>query len=262
LIPEPAIPRTTPPQTVSRRTAAGAFIVLCYGVAGFWLLQEREFGVSFHFAEALKNTLLLVSLAADPQLTPLTPSGRWFIDSVYLLTCASIVYGGLAFFHPILFRVHTLPRERSQARRIVGEYGRSALDFFKLWRDKSYYFNQRKNCFIAYRVAKNYALALSDPVGPEESLEETVSGFLEFCRLNDWGVAFYQTGPTVLALYQRLGLKHFKVGDTAIVDLTTFSLEGQRRSHIEEHSNAGRSRVHIEARIALSRRRQRPPRSG
>ena len=46
------------------------------------------------------------------------------------------------------------------------------------------------NCFIAYRVGNNFALALADPVGPEDRLEETVRGFSEFCRSNDWGVAF------------------------------------------------------------------------
>ena len=219
------------------RTAACALIVVCYGVIGLLLMHEREFGVTFHVAAALKHTLLVMSLAADPQLTPLTGYARWFVDSVYLLTCASIIYGGLALFNPILYRFRTLPRERLQAMRIVHQYGRSALDFFKSRHDKSYYFNQQQNCFIAYRVANNYALALGDPVGPSEFLEETVRGFLEFCRLNDWGVALYQTSPTLLPLYHRLGLKHLKVGDTAVVDLTTFSLDGKHRRKLREAVN-------------------------
>jgi phosphatidylglycerol lysyltransferase len=214
------------------RTATGALIVVCYGIVGFWLIDEREFGTGFHFAEALKHTLLLMSLAADSRLTPLTAYARWFIDSVYLLTFASIIYGGLALFNPILYRLHTLPRERLQAMRIVHQHGRSALDFFKLWRDKSYYFNGGENCFIAYRVANNYALALSDPVGPAEFIEETVGGFLESCRLNDWRVALYQTLPTFLPIYHSLGLKHLKIGDTAVVDLTKFSLDGKRRRRL------------------------------
>jgi phosphatidylglycerol lysyltransferase len=219
------------------RTAACALIVVCYSVLGLSLMHEREFGVSFNVAEALKHTLLLVSLAVDPQLTPLTAYARWFMDSVYLMTFATIVYAGLAFFNPIIYRFRTSARERLQARRIVHQYGRSSLDFFKLWRDKSYYFNNKQNCFIAYQVANNYALALSDPVGPEEFLEETVSGFMEFCRLNDWGVALYQTLPTFLPMYHRLGLKHLKVGDTAVVDLMTFSLDGSHRRKLREIVN-------------------------
>ena len=216
------------------RTATGALIVICYGVAGFWLIDEREFGVNFQLGESLKHTLLLMSLVADPHLTAQTAYARWFIDSVYVLTFASIIYAGLAFFNPILYHLRTLPRERLQAARIIHQYGCSSLDFFKLWRDKSYYFNGAQNCFIAYRVANNCALALSDPTGPEEFVEETLRGFMEFCRLNDWGVALYQTPSEFLPLYHRLGLKHLKIGDTAIVDLTNFSLDDKRQKNLRK----------------------------
>ena len=217
------------------RAVVGVLVVLCYGVAGFWLLEEGEFGINFHVADALKHTFLIISLAGDPQLTPQTPYARWFADSVYLLTFAAIIYAGLAFFRPIIYRLRTLPQERLHAAGILREYGRSSLDFFKLWPDKSYYFNGPGNCFIAYRVGHNYALALADPVGPETYLEETARGFLEFCRANDWGVAFHQTLPDFLPIYHKLGLKHLKIGDEATVDLTSFSLDGRRRKRLRSN---------------------------
>ena len=189
------------------RTLVGAFVVLCYGVAGFRLLDQREFG---NYA-------------------------RWFTDSIYLLTFAFVIYVGLAFFNPIIYRLRTLPRERVRAEEILRQYGQSALDFFKLGADKSYYFNEPANCFIAYRVENNYALALADPVGPEHRLEETVRGFSEFCYANDWGVAFYQTLPNYLPIYHRLGFKRLKIGDAAIVDLTCFALQGKRRRDLRSN---------------------------
>jgi phosphatidylglycerol lysyltransferase len=219
------------------RALAGMFIVFCYGVAGFWLLEEREFGVNFTLANAVKHTLLIISLAGDPQLNPQTPYARWFADSVYLLTFAAIIYPGLAFFRPIIYRLRTLPQERLHAAGILRIHGRSSLDFFKLWPDKSYYFNDTGDCFIAYRVGNNYAMALADPVGPEGSLEETVRGFLEFCRSNDWGVSFHQTLPDFLPVYHKLGLKRLKIGDEATVDLTNFSLQGRRRRKLRANVN-------------------------
>jgi phosphatidylglycerol lysyltransferase len=216
------------------RAAAGFLVVFCYGVAGFWLLEEREFGFNFHLADAIKRTVLIISFIGDTKLTPQTVYTHWFANSVYLLTFMAITYAGLAFFRPILYRYRTLPLERLQAAGILSQYGRSALDFFKLWRDKSYYFNDEGNCFIAYRVGNNYAIALSDPVGPVRKVEETVRGFTEFCQANDWGVAFHQVLPDFLAIYERVGLKHLKIGDEAIVDLTSFDLEGSERKSLRK----------------------------
>ncbi len=216
------------------RAAAGFLVVFCYGVAGFWLLEEREFGFNFHLADAIKRTVLIISFIGDTKLTPQTVYAHWFATSVYLLTFMAITYAGLAFFRPILYRYRTLPLERLQAAGILSQYGRSALDFFKLWRDKSYYFNDEGNCFIAYRVGKNYAIALSDPVGSVGEVEETVRGFVEFCQANDWGVAFHQVLPDFLAIYERVGLKHLKIGDEAIVDLTSFDLEGSERKSLRK----------------------------
>ena len=211
------------------RTVVGASVVLCYGTLGFWLLEQEHFGINFGAGESLKRTLLIVSIAGNPQLTPQTAYAQWFTDSIYLLTFTVIVYAGLAFFRPIIYRLRTVPRERLQAAQILRQYGHTALDYFKLWRDKSYYFNDRGDSFVAYCVGNNFALALADPVGPEEHLAETVKGFSEFCRGNDWGVAFYQVLPKYLTTYHKLGFRRLKIGDDAIVDLARFTLEGKER---------------------------------
>ena len=103
--------------------------------------SKGEFGINFGIGEALKRTLLIISIAGNPQLTPQTPYAQWFTDSIYLLTFVLVIYAGLAFFKPIIYRLRTLPRERLHAAAILRQYGQSALDFFKLWPDKSYYFN-------------------------------------------------------------------------------------------------------------------------
>lgn len=216
------------------RGAAGFLVVLCYGVAGFWLLEEHHFGLHFHLTDALKHTLLIISLVGDPKLAPRTGYAHWFGNSVYLMTLLAITYAGLVFFRPIVYRYRTLPLERLRAAEILKQYGRSSLDFFKLWPDKSYYFHDQNNCFIAYRVGINYAVALSDPVGPAAQVEETVRGFIEFCYANDWGVAFHQVLPDFLAIYERVGLRHIKIGDEAIVHLPTFDLDGSKRRNLRK----------------------------
>ncbi len=205
-----------------------AIVALGYGVAGFWLLDERQFGINFNWLDSIQRTLLCLSLLGDASLVPLTRYAAWFLDSLSLLTMVVFSYGVVALFRPILYRFHTLPQERTLARQILQQHGRTALDNFKLWPDKSYFFNATRDCFIAYRVAANVAVALADPVGPPRQVEDTLRQCKEFCDAQGWSLALHQTQPRWLSLYRGLGFRTLKLGDDAIVDLTQFSLANKR----------------------------------
>ncbi len=211
------------------RIAAALLLALAYGVAGFWLLDRREFGINFHLGDAVRETFKYLSFAGDPELVPRTRYAKWFLDSLYVMTGTAIVYILYALFRPVLYRFRTRPQVRFLARTIVEKHGRSSLDFFKFWPDKSFFFSPSRRGFVAYRVGNHFALALADPVGPEEEIESLVSGYAEFCRENDWGAGFHQTLPDFLPVYEKLGFRKIKVGDDAIVDLARFSLDGKER---------------------------------
>jgi phosphatidylglycerol lysyltransferase len=209
-----------------------ALVAFGYGAAGFWLLDQREFGINFTLPDSIHRTLLYLTWIGDPRLAPRTSYAAWFLDSLYAISAAVIAYAGFAFFRPIIYRYRTLPRERALAKEVVERHGRSSLDYFKLWPNKSYFFSPSRRCFIAYSVGANFAIALADPVGPPGEIAETIRGFRQFCEDNGWGVAFYQTLPDFLPVYRSLGFKKLKIGDDAIVDLTSFTLEGRARKRL------------------------------
>jgi len=211
------------------RFATAVLVAFAYGVAGFWLLDRREFGIDFRLPDAVRETFRYLSFAGDPALVPHTRYARWFLDSLFVMTGTAILYSLYALFRPALYQLKTRPRERAMARGIVEAHGRSSLDFFKFWPDKSFFFSRSRRSFVAYGVGTHFAIALADPVGPEAETEEIVSDFVEFCRDNDWGSAFHQTLPDFLPIYEKLGFKKLKVGDDAIVDLARFSLDGKER---------------------------------
>jgi phosphatidylglycerol lysyltransferase len=217
--------------TLGRLTVAAA-VAVGYGVAGFWFLDEKHFGINFHIGDAVATTLRLLSLNTDPRLIPRTQYAHWFLDSLYVITFVAVLYGAFALFRPVIHQFRTVPRERQLAGSIVGRFGRTTMDYFKLWRDKSYFFSPTNQCFIAYAVAGNVAVALGDPVGPEEEIEPTIREFLEFCRDNGWAVGFHQTLPDFLQIYRKVGLKKLKIGDDAIVELSKFTLEGKSKREL------------------------------
>jgi phosphatidylglycerol lysyltransferase len=110
------------------------------------------------------------------------------------------------------------------------------MDYFKLWRDKSYFFSAARDCFIAYKVAGNFAIALGDPVGPPEQIAALVREFLNYCRENDWRVAFHQATAGSLRVYQQAGLHRLKIGDDAIVDLEKFRFESKTLKSIRSRA--------------------------
>jgi phosphatidylglycerol lysyltransferase len=113
-------------------------------------------------------------------------------------------------------------QEDDRARETLDTYGRSSLDFFKLWPPKSFFFSQDNQCFIAYQTALRVAIGLGDPVGPDDQLESTTREFLRLCSRNGWRAAFYEVLPDLLPMYGKVGLHILKLGEEAVVDVEHF----------------------------------------
>ena len=219
------------------RLAVAILVALGYGVAGFWFLEPREFGIDFTVWDALHRTLHFLTLVGDPEIVPHTRFALRFLDSLYVITITAMVYSLVAVFRPVIYQYRTLPQERERASQVTQQHGRSSLDYFKLLPDKSFFFHPSHQCFLSYRVGRNFALVLADPMGPEEQIEETVRLFRKFCGDMDWGHGFYQTLPDFLPIYTRLGYRKLKIGDDAIVDLPRFSLEGKEMKKFRHRIN-------------------------
>ncbi len=209
-------------------------------------LHFYEFGINFTLGNSIHEMLLFFTLQGDSQLVPRTRYAHWFLDSLYLMTMTAIGYSVFALFRPVVYKFRTISHDRALATHIVTTYGGTALDYFKLWPDKSYFFSPSKNCFIAYRIGAHFAVTLGDPVGPEAEIEDTIRQFIEFCEENDWGLAFHQTSPNFLPIYGQLGFKRLKIGDEALVDLTQFTMQGKAMKEFRHIINQmEKSGVHI-----------------
>jgi phosphatidylglycerol lysyltransferase len=220
--------------------AVSVVVVLAYGTAGFWLLDVRDFGIDFSLSDSFVRTLNVYTLTRNRHLIPHTHHAIWFL---YSLRLAGLIVGGFAaysLFRPLAYRLRTLPHERQEAKAILERDGASSLDFFKLWPDKSYFFSEDRKSFIAYKQAANVAIALGDPVGPEQDLEATTRAFVRYCADNGWSVAFHEVLPDLLPVYRRLGLRVLKIGEEAMVDLEHF------RSHTAERKSFRRIRRKFE----------------
>jgi phosphatidylglycerol lysyltransferase len=59
------------------------------------------------------------------------------------------------------------------------------------------------------------------------------------CHENGWLCGFHQVPPDLLPVYRSLGFRKMKIGDDAIVNLTTFSAEGRRMRDLRKIAKLG-----------------------
>jgi len=211
-------------------------VTFVYGVAGFYLL-DRHFKTSFDLRGAAVETLQQYFEFLGPAVSPVTHHGKWFIDSLDVVGAASLAYALLLLLRPVVYRQTVDLPDHRRAAGLVARYGRSSLAWFTLLDDKSFFFSPTAEAYISYKTVGNIALALGDPLGPDEAMEPIIEQFERFCLDNDWHPAFYQVLPDHLDLYERREFRRLQIGEEAIIDLRTFTLEGGRGKDLRQAVN-------------------------
>jgi phosphatidylglycerol lysyltransferase len=211
-------------QSIKRGLALSIFILLFAIVCGIWcfsLLDRYDSGINLGLGDALVTTLRRFFLVGNTDLVSDSQYGRYFMNSLSIM--GGLTFGILAYsiFRPVRYRFRVTPQEISEAKSILVSYGNSSYDYFKVWPDKAYFLSSSRRSFISYKVVRNVAFCLGDPVGPKDDVEDSAREFLRFCSDNGWLVMFLV--PQLLPMYKRLGLSTLKVGREAIVDLDHFS---------------------------------------
>lgn len=215
---------------------AALIFTLMYGTLGFYLL-DRDYSADFNLRQALLQTFAMFLTDDNAGLEPTTRYGDFFANSIYIISIVTFSYALFMLLRPVLLRSTATERERQRATEIVAQHGRSSLARFALLEDKSYYFSPSGQSVIAYVPKGRGAIALGDPIGPTEDVGEAIVGFQQFCNRNDWYPAFYQTLSDYVPIYQSLGFQILQIGEEAIVDLKSFTLEGKAGKNLRSSVN-------------------------
>jgi phosphatidylglycerol lysyltransferase len=123
------------------------------------------------------------------------------------------------------------PAEAAEVDGILRRHGRGALLPFQLGSDKQHLTTRDGAVVVSGRYGR-FAVALGDPTGPAGSTPGAWAVFVASCRARDEIPAVYQASGESRANLLALGLRPFRVGQEAIVDLTTFDLSGSRRANL------------------------------
>ncbi|MCQ8783225.1 bifunctional lysylphosphatidylglycerol flippase/synthetase MprF [Mangrovibrevibacter kandeliae] len=154
-----------------------------------------------------------------------------------------VVGGGLvagwSLLRPALLAV--APPDRAALDRAVAIAEAHGLADANLVRmgDKSLIFSEDGDAFIMFARQNRSWVALFDPIGPRETWPNLIWRFVEEARAGGGRAIFYQVTPAALSIYADAGMRAYKLGESASVDLPAFSLKGGRSANLRNALNRG-----------------------
>lgn len=105
--------------------------------------------------------------------------------------------------------------------------------------DKQFLMSPSGQSFIMYGVRGRHWIAMSEPVGKRDEIGPLLWAFREQADLYGAVPVFYSVRKEFLPLALDLGLTAQKIGETALVPLSNFSLEGSARSGLRATHKRG-----------------------
>jgi len=207
--------------------------VLVYCVIGFYFLDKKHFNIDFSFAESIHYAVENYFLIGSSDLVPVDNFARKFILSIQISGFLTFVFLIYTLIRPYFLKSFPSAIELERPRKLVTEYGRSALDYFKTYHDKMIFEPDGLNAFISYRPAGNFAVVLENPVAENaEQMKQCVRQFDSFCFEIGLKSIYYRVSEEDIGCYKSLKKKVMFLGQEGLVDLSTFTLDGGSRKSI------------------------------
>ena len=212
--------------------------VMLYGVIGFYFLDKRHFHIDFNIFQSFRYTLQNFFLVGSNDLIPYDSFARDFIYLIKISGFASISFLIYSLVRPYVFKITPTVEEISRAKALTQQFGNSALDFFKTYSDKFIFAPSEINAYISYRVNRNFAVVLENPVAENsEEMKKCIVSFGKYCYENGLKEIYYRVSKESLPVYNEMSKKSLFLGQEGVIDLDFFSLEGGEKKSIRNALN-------------------------
>lgn len=211
---------------------------ILFGVIGFYFLDKKHFGIDFTLTQAFTSVIKAFFLFTTSELHPQTRFGQDFLYALYFAGGITISFGLFSFLKPLVYHFQHNKEESYHAKLLVEKYGKSPLDHYKTYYDKLFYFSNTHEAFVSFAVSGNFAIVLETPVCiNDEVLHDVIIEFDNYCH--DYGLknCYYRVDEKQVELFESINKKSLLIGQEAIVELNTFSLEGKSNKSLRNSIN-------------------------
>ena len=134
-----------------------------------------------------------------------------------------------------------------RAYSIIKECGTDSQHYLSFNEENTYFFGQESYGMISYLLVGKKALSLGDPVCKSEDTEMFISEYIDFCRKMGWKPIFNSVSSNIFGILEKLGFSVIKYGEEAILELSEYTLAGNRRAVLRRNvSKVDRSGITLQ----------------
>lgn len=197
-----------------------AFAIVSFAWLGQWVHGEIPFG--WHLLS---------------QFEPGLEAPR-FTRGLLVAIVAAIAFIGWSFFkRPKLVAIGTDVQSLTEAEAILNKYGGSELSHLVFLGDKSLIWSPDRTAYIQYGMIRDRLIALGDPCGNPDAFDAVLIAFRDFADRHDLTPCCYEISEANIHHYHDAGFALFKLGETAIVELASFTIAGKRGEALRHSVN-------------------------
>lgn len=186
--------------------------------------------------------IIFTWLAEDPELE-LTGVAFMTVQQIHWMIAISSLFV-IVFFtiSLVLFerKQYGIPGEAPDDEKLeafLDKHGGHVLSHLGYLGDKQFYFSKDGKALLQFAKIGKRLVVLGDPSGDPKSFPGILEDFLEDADRLGYIVVFYQIENDYMYLYHDLGYRFFKLGEEAIVDLSSFTISGKKRAGLRAIKN-------------------------
>ncbi|MCU1475604.1 MAG: hypothetical protein JWQ64_297 [Subtercola sp.] len=129
--------------------------------------------------------------------------------------------------------------QEARIRSLLHAGGRGSLSWIATWTGNHYWFSDRSDAAIAYRVINGVAIATGEPLGTggADDRAAAVSDFAAFCTNHGWTPVFYAVSASLARAFAGMHWSMMQIAEEALITLDTFSLEGKKMQDVRTAIN-------------------------
>ncbi|WP_436950582.1 bifunctional lysylphosphatidylglycerol flippase/synthetase MprF [Staphylococcus xylosus] len=172
----------------------------------------------------IKSTFYSLEIYHIEMLTSIL---RYYFWITILLV--AIIVGVIVWWFEYRYRSSNSRDNIATCESIIDKYNGNYLSHLMYSGDKKFFINDNKDAFVMYRYHNNTYIILGDPIGNSESFYSLLEAFYKEAEYLGYDIIFYQVTDKYMSLYHSFGNQFFKLGEEAVINLTSFTTSGKKK---------------------------------